>query len=151
MRQELTCITCPIGCRLVVERPSAAAPDGAAAGDAVAELVVSGNRCPRGAAYAREELLAPKRTVTATCRAVTSNSSCTSGGSRERRDSRSGETVRRIPCRTTAPFPRERVDELLLEIYALEQVLPVTRGQVLLRDALGLGINVIATRTLGVE
>jgi CxxC motif-containing protein len=123
MNHELTCITCPIGCRLVVERGSGG------------ELVVTGNRCPRGAAYAREEMLAPKRTVTATCRAL-----ATPGVS---------PAVKRIPCRTSAPFPRERVDELLAAIYALEEPLPVEMGRVLIRDALGLGIGVVATRTLG--
>jgi CxxC motif-containing protein len=117
--RELTCITCPMGCRLVAEIGT----DG--------ELAVSGNRCPRGAAYAREELLAPKRTVTATCRAA-----------------RSGSGVRRIPCRTALPFPKELVSELLGEIYALEVALPVERGSVLLGNALDSGIDVIATRTL---
>lgn len=120
MSQELTCITCPIGCRLVADR---------AAGG---ELSVSGNRCPRGAAYAREELLSPKRTVTATCRAAGI-----------------APAFKRIPCRTTAPFPRERVDELLAAIYALEEPLPVRSGRVLIQDALGLGVDVVATRTLG--
>jgi CxxC motif-containing protein len=120
MGQELICITCPMGCRLVAERLEGG------------ELSVVGNRCPRGAAYAREELLAPKRVVTATCRAL--------GGS---------SAARRIPCRTSAPFPRERVDELLEAIYALHEPLPIQRGRVLIRDALGLGIDVIATRTLG--
>jgi len=116
--QELTCITCPMGCRLTVDRSPAEG-----------DLSVSGNRCPRGAAYAREELLAPKRTVTATCRAA-------------------GGGVRRVPCRTSAPFPKERVAELLAAIYAIEAPLPVERGRVLIRDALGLGIDVVATRTL---
>ena len=133
MRRELTCITCPMGCRLVVERGSGGATEGGGGG-----LSVSGNRCPRGAAYAREELLSPKRTVTATCRAVAGPGS-----------SRAFATPRRIPCRTTAPFPKERVDELLEAIYALEERLPVPRGRVLIRDALGLGIDVVATRTLG--
>jgi len=124
MRHELTCITCPLGCSLV------------AASEGEGALVVSGNRCPRGAAYAREELLSPKRTVTATCR------------SRAGGDSQA-QTVRRIPCRTTAAFPRERVAELLVAIYAFETPLPVVRGQVLIRDALGLGIDVVATRSLG--
>jgi len=113
-----------MGCRLVAERGSGG------------ELSVSGNRCPRGAAYAREELLAPRRTVTATCRAASTDASRTS-------------KVRRIPCRTSAPFPKERVDELLAAIYALEEPLPVARGQILIRDALGLGIDVMVTRTLG--
>jgi CxxC motif-containing protein len=119
MGQELTCITCPMGCRLAIEVRA----DG--------ELAVSGNRCPRGAAYAREELLAPKRTVTATCRAE--------GGS---------AGTKRIPCRTAAPFPKECVGELLVEIYKLEARLPIARGSVLMKDALGLGIDVVATRTL---
>jgi CxxC motif-containing protein len=119
--EELTCITCPMGCRLSVDRSGGG------------EISVSGNRCPRGAAYAREELLAPKRTVTATCRAA-------GGGT--------ASGARRIPCRTSAPFPKDRVDQLLGEIYALEAALPVERGGVLIRDALGLGIDVIATRTL---
>jgi CxxC motif-containing protein len=124
--RELTCITCPIGCRLAVDASAAAGAEG--------ELSVSGNRCPRGAAYAREELLAPKRTVTATIRSRTS--AVESSG------------VRRIPCRTDAPFPKERVDELLAAIYCLEASLPVKRGQVLIADALGLGIDVVATRSL---
>ena len=137
MTQELICITCPIGCRLVVERGS---------GD---EIAVGGNRCPRGAAYAREELLAPKRTITATCRALTSRGSCPDSGLSATRDSRHGATAaRRIPCRTSAPFPRERVDELLAAIYALEEPLPVKAGQILIRDVLGLGLDVVATRTL---
>ena len=119
MTRELTCITCPMGCRLQID----AGPDG--------DLAVSGNRCPRGTAYAREELLAPKRTVTATCRAV--------GGE-------SG--AKRVPCRTAAPFPKERVKELLAAVYQIQVDLPVARGQVLLSDGLGLGIDVIATRTL---
>jgi CxxC motif-containing protein len=52
---ELTCIVCPIGCRLTVNRNE----DGS--------LEVSGNRCRRGAAYAEEEFRDPRRMVTGTC------------------------------------------------------------------------------------
>ena len=126
MRRELICITCPLGCRLVAESVEEGSD----------ELAVSGNRCPRGAAYAREELLAPRRTVTATCRARAGALS-------------QGAAIKRVPCRTAAPFPKERVDELLAAIYALEVVLPVRAGRVLIGNALGLGVDVIATRTLG--
>ncbi len=117
MPEELICITCPLGCRLSVER----AKDGA--------LTVSGNRCPRGARYAEEELLSPKRVVTATCRAVPPDR-C------------------RVPVRTLSAFPKEKVDELIRLLYGLEVKLPVSRGDVLVPDALGTGIPVIATRTL---
>jgi CxxC motif-containing protein len=52
---ELTCIVCPIGCRMTVDRTA----DG--------QIAVSGNRCKRGAAYAQEEFQDPRRVVTGTC------------------------------------------------------------------------------------
>jgi CxxC motif-containing protein len=116
MAEELICITCPLGCHLSVERGRGG------------EIAVSGNHCPRGAHYAQEELLAPKRVVTATCRALP--------------DGRG-----RVPCRTQSPFPKDRVDELISLLYGLEVNLPVARGDVLIPDALGTGIAVIATRT----
>ena len=53
---ELTCIVCPVGCRL-----QATLEDGKVTG-------VQGNSCKRGAEYAVDELCAPKRTVTSTVR-----------------------------------------------------------------------------------
>jgi CxxC motif-containing protein len=49
---NLTCIVCPNGCALDVERTAEG-------------LVVRGNRCPRGEEYAREEVTDPHRTLTA--------------------------------------------------------------------------------------
>ena len=49
---ELTCIVCPMGCRITVEKV-----DG--------QLHVSGNTCKRGESYARQECVAPLRMVTA--------------------------------------------------------------------------------------
>ncbi|HDJ30118.1 MAG TPA: DUF1667 domain-containing protein, partial [Candidatus Acetothermia bacterium] len=48
---HLTCISCPIGCALTVRMD----------GDKVVEI--TGNRCPRGEAYARQEVTAPQRTI----------------------------------------------------------------------------------------
>ena len=53
---ELTCISCPMGCPLIVTME-----DGAVAS-------VTGNTCPRGDAYARKEVTAPTRIVTSTVR-----------------------------------------------------------------------------------
>lgn len=52
---ELTCIVCPIGCRMSVDRLENG------------EIAVSGNQCKRGIAYAREEFQDPRRVVTGTC------------------------------------------------------------------------------------
>ncbi len=129
MRQELICITCPIGCHLWVE------------GLAGGEIQVSGNKCPRGAVYAREETVAPKRVVTATCRA---------GGYRDPHGPRpSLAAPRRVPIRTTGAIPREGIAGLLESLYALELSLPVRKGDVVMRDVLGTGIDVVVTRSIG--
>ena len=100
-----------------------------------ASSAVSGNRCPRGAAYAREELLAPRRTVTATCRG---RSAPARGRPRGPRGFPAGP----------APFPKERVDELLAAIYALEEPCPSRGAESSSATPSGLGIDVVATRTL---
>ena len=51
---ELTCINCPMGCRITVEMSGS-------------EIIcVTGNTCKRGEVYARSEVVAPVRTVTST-------------------------------------------------------------------------------------
>ncbi len=53
MEQELTCIKCPMGCRLVVTEKQG-------------KLAVCGNTCPRGEEYGISEVTNPTRTVTGT-------------------------------------------------------------------------------------
>lgn len=52
---ELTCIVCPMGCRITVETA-----DG--------EMKISGNTCKRGEMYARQESVCPMRTLTSLVR-----------------------------------------------------------------------------------
>lgn len=54
--RELTCIGCPMGCRLTVTL------------EAGAVTAVAGNTCRRGDAYARREVTAPTRVLTTTVR-----------------------------------------------------------------------------------
>lgn len=52
---NLTCIECPIGCAIEVEREGN-------------ETRVSGNGCPRGKLYAENEVVCPKRVLTSAVR-----------------------------------------------------------------------------------
>ena len=54
MEQIITCINCPVGCRMTVQ-----------ISDNGSFLSVSGNTCPRGAKYAQQECTIPKRMITA--------------------------------------------------------------------------------------
>jgi len=55
MEKLMVCIQCPQGCKLAVS-----SSDG--------QVAVTGNKCPRGASYAEQELINPCRTLTTTVR-----------------------------------------------------------------------------------
>jgi len=131
---ELTCIVCPIGCSLLVKEEPIAASEG------LPPLAVTGNRCPRGITYAQEEIRAPKRVVTATCGI---NFPPEGVGSH-----RSLTTPRRLPVKTTAPCPKEKINELLEDIYRLKVNLPVKAGERLITDWESRGIDVVAVRSM---
>ena len=116
MKRNMTCIACPLGCALTVEYSEGS------------DLVsVTGNRCANGEVYAREEILAPKRTVAATVSLL------------------SGE-IPRLPVRTDRALEKELIPELLRELYRIKVRAPVVPGDFVLPDFKGTGVNVIATR-----
>jgi CxxC motif-containing protein len=117
-------------------------------------LAVSGNRCPRGVAYAVEELRSPKRMVTATCR-LASAAACAESGSNSGQTAHSGRKgepglcdPRRVPVRSSVPCPKERVPDLLAAIYARTVQVPVKCGDVVIANWMGTGIDVVASRSL---
>jgi len=128
VKQNLTCIVCPIGCAIEVEKSSSQS-----------NLSVTGNKCPKGETYAIEELTAPKRTVTATCMV------------REEFTRRHGGTefIKRLPVKTSSPCPKGLIPDLLKDIYKVKVSLPVKSGDVIIENWNSEGINIIATRTIG--
>ena len=54
MEQTITCINCPVGCRMTVTLSENGE-----------FLSVTGNTCPRGAKYAQQECTLPERMITA--------------------------------------------------------------------------------------
>ncbi len=54
MEQTITCINCPVGCRMTVTLS-----------DQGEFVSVTGNTCPRGAKYAQQECTLPERMITA--------------------------------------------------------------------------------------
>jgi len=116
-REEIICITCPMGCRLTVTR------------EGTTVLRVDGNSCKKGPAFAEAELTDPRRMVATTVRIRCAIHPL-------------------VPVYTERPFPRPRISELLDELRRLEINAPVTMNQVVLKNALNTGINVIASRDM---
>jgi CxxC motif-containing protein len=121
--KELTCIVCPIGCTLLVE-------EGPSDADGLPLVHVSGNRCPRGAVYAQEEVRSPKRVVTATCGVC------------------GGSLTRRVSVKTSSPCPKEKIPALLADIYQTTITLPVKAGDTIIANWQNSGIDIVATRSV---
>ena len=113
--KELICITCPRGCHLTV--------------DEAHDYAVTGNACPRGAEYGRNELLHPVRTVTSTVRAE-------------------GSAIRRLPVKTDRPLPKEKIFDCIALLNIITVHAPVNCGAVLAAKILGTDVNIVATRAL---
>ncbi|NLC53622.1 MAG: DUF1667 domain-containing protein [Firmicutes bacterium] len=112
---ELTCIVCPVGCRIRVER------DGN-------ELKISGHGCPRGLTYAREEITAPKRILTAVVKVAGSK--------------------RMLPVKTKVAIPKAKLFPAMQEIKAITVSSPVTVGQVITDNLAESGVPLVATGTI---
>ena len=115
MNQHLTCIECPIGCSL-----SVAIENGVV-------VKVSGNKCPKGQAYAVAEIENPVRTLTSTILAE-------------------GLDIAMLPVRTDKPISRRLLMKAMQEIKAAKISKTVSAGEIVIQNLLGQGINVIATR-----
>jgi CxxC motif-containing protein len=97
--------------------------------DEAGELEIQGNQCDKGIPFAVEEVLHPKRNL------------ATSVPLR-------GTAATMVSVRLSGPVPREMIFPILAEIARLGPEAPVSRGQVLIVDVLGTGVDVIATRTV---
>ena len=120
MKREIICLSCPIGCRLVVERGDHEDSDA---------IQVSGNQCNRGEIYGREEMLAPSRMVTAT---VASDS----------------RLIRRVPVKTTGPLLKGLIPQLLEGLRTKTVQVPAKCGDTLISNFCDSGIDVVLTRSI---
>ncbi len=93
------------------------------------DYVVQHNRCKKGRQYAIDELTNPVRTVTST---VKLNSLIAT----------------RLPVKTGRAFPKAKMLELMIEIKKVSVKPPVKCGQVILKNALHTGIDVVSTKTI---
>ena len=85
--------------------------------------------CKRGHEYAERELVDPRRMVATTVQLRQGLHSL-------------------LPVYTTTAFPKNRIPDLLLELRKMEVEAPVRMGQIILKDALGTGVDVVASRSV---
>ena len=114
-KREIICICCPRGCHLQVDPEN--------------DYNVTGNACPNGAAYGKEELTHPTRILTSTVRAE-------------------GGRYPRCPVKTAQAVPKEKIVQVMAALDGVTLHAPIRTGQVMLTDVCGTGVDVVATRDL---
>ncbi len=93
---------------------------------------ISGNTCRRGGDYARKEVTHPARMVTSTMRV------------------RGGQAPV-VSVKTKTDIPKDRIFDCVQAIKSVTVNAPVHMGDVLLKNAAGTGVEVIATKTVAAK
>ncbi|KGG80942.1 molybdopterin oxidoreductase [Caloranaerobacter azorensis H53214] len=119
MKKDMICIVCPIGCHLEIEKDEKSSLG----------FKVTGNQCKRGQEYAIEEITNPKRILTSTVKIKNAHLS-------------------RLPVRTNKPVPKDKIFECMKEINKVEVTAPIRVGDVIIKNILGTGADVLASRDM---
>ena len=90
---------------------------------------VTGNTCANGDRYARKEVTNPTRIVTSTV--------IVEGGS-----------LPRVSCKTKSDIPKSMIFDVMKAINGIKVNAPVHIGDILLDDAAGTGVPIIATKNI---
>ena len=118
-KRELTCIGCPLGCQITVTLDESGIQE------------VKGFTCKRGEQYARKEVTNPTRIVTSSVPVT---------------GSRTG--AKTVSCKTAQDIPKPKIMEVARCLKRVTAAAPVRIGDVLVEDAAGTGVPVIATRNV---
>lgn len=113
--KDLTCIVCPLGCRITVLQKNEGST-----------IEVKGNSCKRGIAYAQTECINPVRVITSTVRIA-------------------GGQMALVPVKTDKPISRNLMMDCMEIINNIKVRAPVKVGDTIVENILETGANLVAT------
>jgi len=114
---RVKCIVCPIGCEITVTLRNGEI------------LSIKGNRCVRGAEYARQEVLEPKRMLITVIKVR-------------------GGNLPVVSVKTLKPIPKKLISKAIEALANLEVEAPIKVGDTVMKNLLDLGVDVVATRSV---
>lgn len=114
---QVICIGCPLGCLVTVKRKD----DGT--------LDITGNTCPKGEAYARNEFTAPVRTLTSLIKVE-------------------GRRNQMVSVKTNGEIPKGKIGECMGILRKAVASAPVRVGDILISNIADTGIDIVATSAL---
>lgn len=120
--KDYTCVVCPNGCTIKITFEDVP-------GSKPVFIEAQGQRCPRGLAWAQQEIVDPMRNFSSS---VLVQNGC----------------MLECSVRLTKPVPLNKVFEIMAEIKKLTPTAPLTIGQVLLDKPAGMDTQVIVTKNI---
>ena len=90
---------------------------------------VVGNLCPRGKRYAEEEIIAPKRMLTTTVKVKDGS-------------------LALVPVVSGQSLPKDKIMACAEFLRNIEVNAPINEGQVICKNILNLGVDIIASRSM---
>lgn len=115
--KELVCVNCPMSCHLEIQM------------EGTNVLSVTGNTCPRGEAYARQECVCPMRILTSTVKVENG-------------------MHRVLPVITEKEIPLEKTEEAMKEIKSIVVQAPILCKDVIIEDIAHTGVRLLASRSM---
>lgn len=113
----IKCKVCPLGCELIVKENR----------DDSSNYEVKGNKCNRGKEYALKEILEPSRILTS--RVLLHNG-----------------PMSRLPVKTSDVVPSHLADQVMDLIKETKVSAPLVKGDILIKNILDTGVDLIAAR-----
>lgn len=92
-------------------------------------IIVEGYTCKRGLEYGTQELQDPRRNISSTVMIA-------------------GAVLPALPVKTSAPIPKGMIFSVMEEINKVRVSAPVFTGDVIIKDVLGTGCDIIAARRM---
>lgn len=93
------------------------------------DLNVTGNGCVRGVTYGKQEVTDPRRYLTSTVRLESKN-------------------YRRLPVISSGDLPKDKVSDVVKYLDTVVVKAPINVKDVVVSNVLGLGVDILATRTI---
>lgn len=114
---NIKCKVCPIACELIVSKNKINP----------SKSKIEGNKCNRGKEYALKEIMEPSRVLTS--RVLLENG-----------------PMSRLPVKTNGVIPSHLVDQSMDLIREIKVSAPVIKGDIIIKDLLNTGVDLIAAR-----
>lgn len=116
---NVKCKVCPIGCELIVTKDKTNP----------SKSKIEGNKCNRGKEYALKEILEPSRVLTS--RVLLEHG-----------------PMSRLPVKTNGVIPSHLVNQSMDIIREIKVSAPVARGDIIIKNILNTGVDLIAARKI---